>query len=224
MNSSALIVRRRPLTVALLAMVIAAASMGCNLFGLSGQGPVTTETRQVGAFTGVDADAGIAVNIRIGPAATVEVQAQANILPIIATDLQGDTLRIRSTQGYNTSEGVTVNIVVPSLTGITLSGGSEGTAEGITAEALAISLSGGAVLTASGSSASLALNINGGSIGNLDSLLTQTITVDISGGANSTVNAAVSVTGSASGGSHLTVHGGATLNVTSSGGSNVSNT
>ena len=79
------------------------------------------------------------------------------------------------------------------------------------------------MLTASGSSTSLALNVNGGSIGNLDSLLTQTITVDISGGANSTVNAAVSVTGSASGGSHLTVHGGATLNVTSSGGSNVSN-
>jgi hypothetical protein len=223
MNSSAFISRRRPLTVASVAVVIAAVSMGCSLFGLSGQGPVTTETRQVGAFTRVDASNGIAVNIRIGPTAAVEVQAQANLLPIIATDVQGDTLQIHSTQGYNTSEGVTVNIVLPSLSGISLSGGSQGTAEGVAAGALDVALSGGAVLTASGSSTSLALNVNGGSIGNLDSLLTQTITVDISGGANSTVNAAVSVTGSASGGSHLTVHGGATLNVTSSGGSNVSN-
>jgi hypothetical protein len=223
MNSRALIARRQPLTVASLALLIAAASMGCGLFGISGVGPLTTETRQVGAFTRVDAGNGIVVNIRIGPTASVEVQAQANILPIIATDVQADTLRIHSTHGFNTSEGVTVNIVMPSLAGITMSGGSVGTAEGIAADALDITISGGAVLTASGSTSSLTLNVSGGSIANLDSLLTQTVTVDASGGANATINAAVAVSGSASGGSHVTVHGGATLNVTSSGGASVSN-
>lgn len=203
-------------------VLLAALLVGCNMFGRSGEGALTTETRQVAPFTHVEAGGGIAVVISIGPTTAVTVTAQANILPIIATDVAGDTLTIHSTQSYNTTVGVTVNIVVPDLEGITLGGGSQGTATGISGEQLDINLSGGAGLTASGTVTALALNVSGGARATLDALLTQAVTADLSGGANATVSASISVYGSASGGAHLTVLGGGAINVQTSGGASVS--
>ena len=202
-------------------IVVAALLVGCNLFGRSGEGPPTTESRQVAPFTHVEAGGGIGVDISIGQTPSVEVSAQANIMPIIATDVSGGTLTIHGTQPYNTTAGVTVTIVMTSLEGVTLSGGSQGTAEGISGAQLDITLSGGAGLAASGSVTALALNASGGSRAALDSLVTEAVTADLAGGANATVRASISVYGSASGGSHLTVLGGGTVNVQTSGGASV---
>jgi hypothetical protein len=177
----------------------------------------------VAAFSNVEAGGAINVAISIGPTTSVEIRAQPNILPIIATDVEGGTLNIHASERYNTTEPVLVTIVTPTLTGIDLSGGSQGTADGLTGDQLAISLSGGAGLTASGSVASLTLNVSGGARADLGALAAQTVAVNLSGGANARVSASTAVTGSASGGAHVTVVGGATVQVNTSGGASVSN-
>ena len=193
----------------------------CGLFGRAGEGPITSETRSVAAFTRVDVNNGIGVTVRIGPAASVEVSGQANILPIIATDVEGDTLKVHSTEGFRTSAGVGVTVVTPGLASITLSGGSQGVIEGLSVDRLEIHLDGGAGLTATGTATSITLSCSGGSTAGLDGLAAQTVNIDANGGASATVRASTEVVGSANGGARLTVLGDATLNVETSGGATV---
>jgi hypothetical protein len=198
---------------------IALCLSGC--VGTSGQGAVTTEMRQAQQFTDVEVGNGIGLTLRIGDAKPLEVRAQKNILPLIATEVIDGRLKIHSTTGYTTSQGVQVTVVTPTLEAITLSGGSKGTIEGLTAESLAISMSGGSGLTANGSVGVASLSLSGGSRGDLETVSAREVTVDVSGGSNVTITASDEVNGTASGGSHITVVGNATLNVQSSGGAEV---
>jgi hypothetical protein len=210
-----------PVPVVVAATIVLAGLAGCGSSGVTGDGPVQTETRKAVAFTRIEVSGGIGVTVRTGPTHALEVSAQENILPVIATDVEGDTLRIRSTESYSTSEGVEVAVTTPALVGISMSGGSQGRIEGLDAERLDIELSGGAGVTATGSATSVGLNMTGGSRASLENLMATTITLDLSGGATATVQASDRVTGSASGGSRASVLSDAQLDVEVSGGAEV---
>jgi hypothetical protein len=190
-------------------------------FGLNGSGPVKDETRQVAPFTRIETGDGIELSVHIGPQLSVQVRAQENILPIIATTVEGDVLKIRGTQGYSTSEGVTATVVLLDLNGISLSGGSEGRADGLNAQHLDVAVSGGAGLTASGTAVDVSVDASGGAHVDLRGLQSKAIKIEISGGATANLNAVDDVSGSASGGAHVAVSGGANLNVATSGGAEV---
>jgi hypothetical protein len=204
---------RRAISISLLVLVGALA--GC----VQGQGPVTSETREVGAFSRIEASAGIRVVVRIGPSEAIEVTAQENLLPVIATDLRGDTLSIGASEDFTTLEPVTVTVVVPALDGITLSGGSQAVIDGLDAESLELRIRGGAQVTAAGSVGSVALHADGGATASLENLSVRVATVSMDGGATATLTASDDVTGTAAGGSRLTVLGDAVLSVEESGGS-----
>jgi Putative auto-transporter adhesin, head GIN domain len=214
--------RSRSALAAMTTLLLAGMAAACVPFGTRGEGDVKPETRQLPAFTKVESGAGIGVTIRIGPAEPIVVEAQENLLPIITTEVVGGTLRIGSKEGFTSSQPVHVTAVVPSLDGLTLSGGSQATIEGLAAQGLTIELSGGSAVTATGSASDLDLTASGGSRANLENLSTKTVAVDASGGSVANVLASDSVSGSASGGSRVTVFGDATLDVESTGGSAVS--
>jgi hypothetical protein len=202
------------LTILLVLMGVLA---GC----VQGQGPVTSETREVGAFSRIEATAGIRIVVHIGPSEAVEVSAQENLLPVIATDLRGDTLRIEASEDFTTLEPVTVTVVVPALDGITLSGGAQAVIDGVAAESLELRIRGGAQVTAAGSVDSVGLDAGGGAMASLEDLSARVATVSMDGGATATLTASGEVTGTAAGGSRLTVLGDAVVSVEESGGSEV---
>jgi len=211
--------------VALLAIALAAACAGCFVIGKVGDGPVTSESRTVAPFTAIEVGSGIGLVVTIGPAGPIEVQAQANILPIIATDVQADTLMIHGTESFTATSPVQVRVTTPSLTRIKLSGGSSGQLDGLSADALAVVLDGGSGLTVTGSHVgTVDLAASGGSRATLEGLTATDIALDASGGSSATLTATGVVRGSASGGSHVTVSGGATLDVEVTGGANVERT
>jgi len=201
--------------------VIALLSTGCDLIGRSGAGPVKGETREAKAFTKIDVSGGINVNVSIGPLKPLEVSAQENILPLIATDVEGDTLRIHSTGSYTSSATVLVTIVTPSLSAVTSSGGSAVAIVGLQADTLDLNMSGGSGVTAKGTVQTLTIGASGGARFTLGELAANGVTVDLSGGANGTVQASATLTGSASGGANLTVLGNAAVTVSTSGGAEV---
>jgi hypothetical protein len=203
------------------ATLVVAISAGCDLTGMAGSGPMTTETRTTEAFSRVDARFGIGVTVKIGPEHVVEVHAQSNILPIVSTEVEGGTLHIDATQEFNTTEAVEVVIVTPTLDHIALAGGSQGQVTGLAADSLEVALSGGSDLTATGSVGDVVLEASGGSEARLGDLLAQTVRLELSGGATANVNASTAVIGSASGGAHATVRGGGQLNVQVSGGAEI---
>ena len=205
---------RTLLTILLVLMGVLA---GC----VQGQGPVTSETREVGAFSRIEATAGIRIVVHIGPSEAVEVSAQENLLPVIATDLRGDTLSIEASEDFTTLEPVTITVVVPALDGITLSGGSQAVIDGLDAESLELRIRGGAQVTAAGSVDNVGLDAGGGAMASLEDLSARVVTVSMDGGATATLTASGEVSGTAAGGSRLTVLGDAVVSVEESGGSEV---
>jgi hypothetical protein len=208
---------RRPIGRAVAVGGLLVVLAGCSI----GSGEVKTETRQTGDFSRIEATAGIGVIVQIGPAQPLEVRAQANILPVIATDVEDGTLRIHSTSAYTSTEPVEVRVVTPSLDGISMSGGSQGSVTGLQAEALDIEVNGGGGVTAKGTVSKLNLAVNGGGRTGFDDLVARSVALDLSGGATATVHASEQVNGTASGGSTVTVLGNPQVNVQTSGGSSV---
>jgi hypothetical protein len=198
-------------------LVLVGVLAGC----VQGQGPVTSETREVGAFSRIEATAGIRIVVHIGPSEAVEVSAQENLLPVIATDLRGDTLSIEASEDFTTLEPVTITVVVPALDGITLSGGSQAVIDGLDGESLELRIRGGAQVTAAGSVDSVGLDAGGGAMASLEDLSARVATVSMDGGATATLTASGEVSGTAAGGSRLTVLGDAVVSVEESGGSEV---
>lgn len=186
-----------------------------------GEGPVSSETREVRPFDRIEVGSGIHVSVRIGPAEALDVRGQENVLDAIATEVEGSTLTIHARDDFTSNEPVTVTIVAPALTGISMSGGAQARIEGIEATSIEIDIRGGARATVVGTIGSVELKADGGAVAELGDLAARTMTVDVGGGAAATVNAAEEVTGSASGGSRLTVLGDAQLEVEASGGSEV---
>jgi hypothetical protein len=189
---------------------------------LQGEGPVIGESREMPAFDRIDVGGGIRVEVSIGPAQPIEVRAQANILSSIDTGVNNSgTLRIEPTEVFVVAEPVTVVVVVPSLTVITLSGGAQAAIHGLEAEAFEAALSGGATATISGVSGAVRLSARGGASAMLRDLAVASANVALDGGSTATLQAAEVVTGTASGGAMLTLIGDPRVEVRTSGGAQV---
>jgi len=210
----------RTLMVAALAL-LSATTAACDLVGTRGEGAVTSETRQIDPFSRVESGGSIHVSIRIGEASALEVLAQGNLLPLIATEVVDGTLQIRSSKAYTTSEKVEVILATPQLERIVLSGGSRGTIDGLSSDTFDVELNGGSVLTAAGTASIVTLHVSGGSVAEMDALTAATINADLSGGSRAEVRATDLVDGSATGGSKVSVAGGANTTVDTTGGSQV---
>lgn len=186
---------------------LAAACSGVNLPGglVVGSGQVTSETREVAAFTEVEANGGLRLELVKGATTAVVVTAQPNLLPITDTRVDGSRLVVDTTKAYTTTEGLTVKVTVPALTGITLTGAASASGDGFDAPALALDLSGGARVNLSGKVGSLDLTASGGAIVELGTLRATTAKVDLSGGVVATLAVGSALTGTASGGVVLTL-------------------
>lgn len=190
--------------------------------GVVGAGSLLTETREVGtAFDRIEVGGGIVLDVSVGPETSVELEAQENLLPILRTEVEEDTLTVRNTQNYAATRPVRLSVTVPVLVGVVLSGGSVGTADGLGADAFEVELTGGAELTAGGTVGELVLLASGGSKAHLDGLAVDAADVDLSGGCEAHLAGADRVTGKASGGSRVFASGGADVEVDASGGSEV---
>ena len=70
------------------------------------------------------------------------VTADDNILPIIETTVDGDTLRIYAKQSYDTKLGINVKITLPALNGLSVSGSGDIHATGFRAGELDANIAG----------------------------------------------------------------------------------
>lgn len=190
--------------------------------GVVGSGSVVAESREVDDdFDRVEVAGGVVLEVTVGAEASVELEAQENLLPILRTEVTGGVLRVRNTENYAATEPVRLTVTAPRLTGVVLSGGSVGTVNGLSSDAFDVELTGAAELTASGTTRELALVASGGSSARLVDLATETATVELSGGCDAALTVSQRVVGEASGGSTLRVEGGAAVDVEASGGSEV---
>src|SRR5690242_9802374 len=82
--------------------------MGHLFQGVQGSGTVKTESRHIGAFTKIRAEGSMDIEAKVGPASDLKITADDNIVPLIKTRIDGDTLVIRSEGGFSTHNRVVV--------------------------------------------------------------------------------------------------------------------
>jgi hypothetical protein len=198
-----------------------------DVFGASssstteGSGVPATQTRHVSAFTSVELAGGNNVVIHVGTKQSVVVRADENLIRRVTTSVHSRKLVIGNTPGgFTTKIPMSIDVGVPTLNAVTLTGSGNIVVDGIHADSLAVSLPGSGTLTASGTATRLHVVVGGSGTVQLTRLVASDARVDVSGSgaifitATGTLDASVSGSGAILyGGNPTTV----TRNVTGSG-------
>jgi len=133
----------------ILAFSIVALTVGftsCFYFGtcFDGTGSVQTESRDITGFTAVNNTGSFEVYVTQGDSFSLTVSAQENLLPIIETTVSGSTLNIKTQDNvcYRSSLPVIIEITMPDIEQLSLSGSGTLAVEHVSGESIEISLSG----------------------------------------------------------------------------------
>ena len=116
----------------------------CNVIGgVHGDGNVLKEVRKVSAFDAIDVSGAFDIVLRQGAAEELTVESDANLIPLIRTEVVGGTLRIETRKPINHITVMKVYITVKDLKRIDVSGAVDINTEGrITVPELSIDASG----------------------------------------------------------------------------------
>jgi Putative auto-transporter adhesin, head GIN domain len=185
--------RHRPPFVLTVVLVFAAASVAVALLArydvfdrspasnsVQGSGVAATQTRVVGAFSGVVLAGSNAVVVRVGGRQSVVVHADDNLLRYVTTTVQAGNLVIGNRSGsFSTSSPMLVEVNVPSLEALTLAGSG--------------------ILRASGSAGRLDVSLSGSGDAQLGQLVARNVHAVVSGSGRIVVTATHSFEGLVSG-------------------------
>lgn len=149
--------------------------------GTKGSGIAATQTREVAKFAGLDLAGSNVVTVRVGSGQSVVVRADHNLLGRITTVVQAGTLVIGNTGSFGTKTPMSVDVSVPSLDSITLSGSGIISVEGVETEHLGVTLSGSGVLRASGTVSRLDVSLGGSGDAQLEGLIARDVRAVVSG-------------------------------------------
>jgi hypothetical protein len=208
---------------------------------------LSAETRDLNfsGFTGVSVGWGMNLDITQGSDFRVRVTGDSADLDQLRVEKDGNVLTFSHKSRWGTWRRrgkLSVEIVMPALTSLDLSGGSRGrismdvASKSFSAELsggselngelrcrdVKLSLSGGAELHLAGQGGNLTIDGSGGSTCDTREFAVQNVDSELSGGSNATVNMNGELNADQSGGSEIIYYGNATLGRTdSSGGSRI---
>jgi hypothetical protein len=197
-------------TVCLLALLIA--MTGCNHLKWSGRGPsgsgdIRTEKRNVGAFSSVDVSGAYEVEIVCQKQPSLEVEGDENILPLVQTYVENNTLYIMSERGFNVKKPIKVRVTTGNLEAINSSGASKITLDGVKNEQLAIDANGASKINAAGETKNLQIDSSGASTVNVQDLRASRVKVSLSGAGHANVYASEEMNADVSGAASVTYYG-----------------
>lgn len=93
-----------------------------NFGGITGSGPIQTETRSVSDFKSIDLEISGDVEVTVGESYSVEVSAHQNLLPVIKTTVENGKLLIFADQNIYNSSDIKVKVTAPAFDGFSVSG------------------------------------------------------------------------------------------------------
>jgi hypothetical protein len=135
---------------------------GSSSSGTKGSGVPATRVREVAAFDRVELAGTNNVMIHVGGRQRVVVEADDNLLGRVTTKVRTSTLVIANPPGsFTTRSPMRVDVTVPSLSGLTLSGSGNVVVSGVKADRFDVSLAGSGTLTGSGAATRLDITVPG---------------------------------------------------------------
>jgi hypothetical protein len=174
--------------VVLLAVMLLAS---CSSSKVTGNGKITTKTRDVPAFSQINVSGAYRLLVMVGAPRSVRVTTDSNILPLVMTTVKDGLLTIANQKGktFKVSKLVTIRVVVPTLTKITASGMNRIIATRIAGDDFTFLTSGSVQARLTGKATKVSLEVSGA--GNIDAhnLTAQDVNVQLTGSGNILVNA-----------------------------------
>ena len=136
---------------------------GCRHMGkgVQGSGVRKIEKRDLGAFTSIQTTGTYEVVVTCQQPASLEIEGDDNILPLIRTYVVGSVLHISNDRGYRTSKPIVVRISVPDLEAISSTGAGDIVIRDVKNEKLTIGSTGAARIEATGQTSSVTLSSTG---------------------------------------------------------------
>ena len=174
-----------------------------NLSGVQGSGTSKTEKRNVTGFTKIDASGAVSVEVSVGNAFAVEVQADDNLLANIKTETSGDTLKIYSEDRISPKTTVAIRVSMPEIENFEVSGASNGNLTNVKADDLELKASGASKIKIGGTAKELNADASGASTIDAEGLRTENAKVEASGASKAFVTATDDLNVEASGASKI---------------------
>ena len=192
------------LAAAALIPVLLAWLMGCNSLGtpaVRGSGVVKSEPREVSGFTEVQLSGSGEVRVEVGPAESVTVEAEDNLLPLLETRVMDGRLTLGTKRNVSISptRPIRYQVTMKSLTAIGVSGSGKFHVTGVDSDHLTADISGSGSATLAGRARDVRLGVSGSGDYDAAGLACRTVDVNISGSGSATVNASERVTAHISG-------------------------
>lgn len=160
--------------------------------GLSGchdrevhRGPVVSETRDVSDFESISVRGSARLIVKIGERPSVSISGPESSVKRVTTDVDGDTLYIRSSRkDWSFGQGdsrLTVNVTVPELSELRLEGSNDARLSGFNGGSSRINIEGAANLEANGRLDELTIRMSGAGRANLRDLVAANAIVTVDG-------------------------------------------
>jgi hypothetical protein len=147
---------------------------------VEGNGVLTRDQRAIATVPALEVNGTIAVDVRVGPATSLVVEADSNLLPFIRTTLRGDRLVIEQERSFRTNHPVRVTYTVARLADVRHNGSGHMSVLDLNGAPLVVEERGSGSMLLTGRVASLDAVLNGS--GSIDATTLQ------SGGGSVTVN------------------------------------
>tara|TARA_B110000093_G_scaffold178454_1_gene217038 strand:+ start:1677 stop:2405 length:729 start_codon:yes stop_codon:yes gene_type:complete len=153
-----------------------------------GSGVEKKEVRDIGEFRGVDLGISADVAITYGENPSLNIVADDNILPIITTEVVDGELSISSNESYSTKTKIRVEIKIPVIDKLSISGSGNVSLDSVTKDKLNLLISGSGNIDATGSVANLTAKVSGSGDMRLKRLKTKNCKLTINGSGDAVVS------------------------------------
>jgi hypothetical protein len=149
------------LTAFFLALLMASGCHG-HINQVVGSGNRQTQKRDITSFTKLTTEGAFEIEIMTQKPASLEIEADDNILPLISTVVSNDVLVIKNVRGYSGAK-VKLRLTTPDLQGLSVVGAGKINVAGLKNEKFEIDSSGAANITVAGETALADIQSNGAS-------------------------------------------------------------
>jgi hypothetical protein len=193
------------------ALTIALVLSGC-IHGVNGSGNRKTEKRDLAAFAAIETSGAFEVEVNCQKPASLEIEADDNLLPLVQTEVRDGVLHVSTTKGYSSSGGIVLRITVPDLASIKSTGAGKFNVAGVKNDAFEIRSTGAATVVASGQSKSLKISSTGAGTIDAHNLRASDADVSVTGAANVDVYATDELDVTVSGAGRVSYNGNPKVN------------
>ena len=172
-----------------------------------GSGDMETVELDLKSFHRIDSDCSLDIFVEIGDEQKVLLTIDDNLIDNMVTRVRGKTLKVSARGSFSSRRGGQLEITVPSLDEIRLSGSGDIEIIGLDGEEFSYRLSGSGDLTAEGRVDNLSIRISGSGDVDTRDLIAKDVIVRVTGSGDAMVYAEESFDGHISGSGDITCWG-----------------